>query len=112
MIAKDAPVPGYMNGHTSKCHPYSSGVTIWLSEAALGVTPAAPGYATFDAWPMALDVRGRAPTPAGPIALELAMGDARSELTLRCPHGARPASVGVPFRGGGGGGGGCVVASA
>ena len=29
----DEPTPGFANGPTSKCHPYASGVTTWMTQA-------------------------------------------------------------------------------
>ena len=73
----------------SMCHPWSSGVTHWLSQRVLGVTPLAPGFARFLAMPhlelpsvpvaggggydeaaAVAAVGGRVPTPHGPIEVK------------------------------------------
>ena len=36
----------------SLCHPWSSGVTPWLTKNVLGISPSDPGFATFLAAPM------------------------------------------------------------
>eukprot|EP01043_Picozoa_sp_COSAG02_P057539 COSAG02_NODE_7002_length_3233_cov_3.705807_2_plen_663_part_01 len=46
----------------SYCHPWSDGVTPWLTHVALGIQPLEPGYARFAALP---HVSGRLPTVSG-----------------------------------------------
>lgn len=50
-VQKNGPVPGNQCGFTSLCHPWSAGVTKWLSEEVLGIKPTSPGFATFDIIP-------------------------------------------------------------
>ena len=58
----------------SYCHPWSSGVTHWLTEAHVGLRPLEPGYrsllATPHVSPSNPNVAGSVDTPSGPIALE------------------------------------------
>lgn len=68
------PVPNGQAGNTSLCHPWSSGVTSWLSEEVLGVKAASPGFSTYPVLPhlgRTLSwVRGRVPSPHGTIDLD------------------------------------------
>eukprot|EP01104_Vermistella_antarctica_P004200 TRINITY_DN1469_c0_g1_i1.p1 TRINITY_DN1469_c0_g1~~TRINITY_DN1469_c0_g1_i1.p1 ORF type:complete len:985 (+),score=199.11 TRINITY_DN1469_c0_g1_i1:121-3075(+) len=44
-------IPNGENGFTSLCHPWSSGVTMFMSSFTLGIKPTLPGFATFDVRP-------------------------------------------------------------
>ncbi|TDE11271.1 alpha-L-rhamnosidase C-terminal domain-containing protein [Dyadobacter psychrotolerans] len=65
------PVPNGQCGYTSLCHPWSSGVTKWLSEEVLGIKPLAPGFADFMIKPNLSKgltwVNGSVQTPHGKI---------------------------------------------
>lgn len=76
----DDPPVNSMNDRTSMAHPWSSGATPILSRVALGLTPAAPGYAALHAAPRLLGlprhgphrlqwVAGALPTPNGDALL-------------------------------------------
>jgi hypothetical protein len=41
------PAPDGVHGYTSLCHPWSAGVTRWLTDYVLGIRPTAPGYSQF-----------------------------------------------------------------
>lgn len=41
------PPPDGVHGYTSLCHPWSAGVTRWLTDHVLGIRPTAPGYSEF-----------------------------------------------------------------
>lgn len=68
----DAPVNNQC-GYTSLTHPWSAGVTKWLSEEILGVRPTSPGFATFIIKPhLSAGVtwaKGTVPTPNGNIVV-------------------------------------------
>lgn len=70
----DAPVNNQC-GYTSMTHPWSSGVTKWLSEEILGIKPTTPGFKTFDVIPhlgtTLKSVKGTTPTPEGLIAFAI-----------------------------------------
>ncbi|MET6997783.1 alpha-L-rhamnosidase C-terminal domain-containing protein [Chitinophaga defluvii] len=69
------PVPNGQHGYTSLCHPWSSGITKWLSEEILGIKPSSPGFKTYQIIPHLNDnltrVKGKMPTPLGDISFEL-----------------------------------------
>jgi hypothetical protein len=95
----DAPVNNQC-GYTSLTHPWSSGVTKWLSEEILGVKPLAPGFASFAFKPFLSDritwVKGSVPTPNGLITASFdALG---GEGSLTIPSGTA-AVVAIPKTG-------------
>ena len=49
----------------SYCHPWSNGVTPWLSHVAAGIQPLSPGYSRYAAMP---HVSGRTPTVSARIS--------------------------------------------
>lgn len=59
------PVPAHSGGSTSLAHPWSAGVTAWLTDSALGVRPVVPGYRHFQAAPLLPVVAGSVPLPDG-----------------------------------------------
>jgi len=67
----DAPING-QNGYTSLCHPWSAGVTKWLTEEILGIKPMSPGFSTYDIFPHLgrglTNVFGKVLTPHGNIS--------------------------------------------
>lgn len=74
VIAPLSPVPNGQCGYTSLCHPWSSGVTKWLSEEVLGIKPTAPGFKQFLVQPHLTNdltwVRGSVMTVNGKIKAE------------------------------------------
>ncbi len=87
------PVPNGQHGYTSLCHPWSSGVSRWLSEEMLGIIPTLPGFKTYELKPhLTADltsVEGEVPTPSGPIRFQL---DAeKGKGSLQSPQGSRGA---------------------
>jgi len=70
-IGANDPVPNAQCGFSSLCHPWSAGVTRWLSEEVLGIKAASPGFATYQVLPhlgrTLTYVAGAMPTPAGSI---------------------------------------------
>jgi alpha-L-rhamnosidase len=46
-LAPNAAIPGFEDGWTSMCHPWSAGPTPWLTKWVTGVRPTTPGFATF-----------------------------------------------------------------
>ncbi len=91
------PVPNCQAGYTSLCHPWSSGVTKWLSEETLGIRPLTPGFATFSVVPhlggTLTRVAGVMPTPRGPIAVDV--DTARGYMTVTAPAGTE-GTIGIP----------------
>ena len=67
----DAPING-QNGYTSLCHPWSAGVTKWLTEETLGIKPTNPGFSTYRILPhlgrSLTYVLGKVLTPHGDIS--------------------------------------------
>ncbi len=95
----DAPVNNQC-GYTSLTHPWSAGVTKWLSEEVLGIKPTGPGFATFMVKPQLSAavtwVKGNVPTPHGSISLSFDAVTGKGELTV--PHGTQ-GSIGIPKAG-------------
>lgn len=79
-IGLNDPVPNGRCGFTSLCHPWSAGVTKWLSEEVLGIKPNSPGFDTYRIAPhlgrLLTNVSGSTPTPHGEIraAFNIATG--------------------------------------
>jgi len=90
VIQPNDPVPNGQCGYTSLCHPWSSGVTKWLSEEVLGIKPTAPGFKTFNVVPHVSGgltwVRGNTTTPLGVIEVYLDLK--KGKATLQSPSGA------------------------
>jgi hypothetical protein len=96
----DAPINNQC-GYTSLTHPWSAGVTKWLSEEILGVKPTAPGFATFTIQPhlsaAVTWVKGNVPTLHGSIvaSFDITTGDvevtvpAETSATLAIPKAGR-----------------------
>lgn len=84
----DAPINNQC-GYTSLAHPWSAGITNWLSEEILGIQPLEPGFTTFLVRPHLTAtvnrVSGETPTLKGKIkaSFDLLTGQHR----LNVPHG-------------------------
>jgi alpha-L-rhamnosidase len=67
----------------SYCHPWSSGVTAWLSHVHGGITPLLPGYREFAAAPYVSEryptVSTQMPTPLGVITVNATLSFDRAE---------------------------------
>lgn len=87
-------------GYTSLTHPWSAGVTKWLSEEILGIRPLSPGFGSFLAAPHLTpdvhSVRGSMPTPHGTVRYSFDLKTGRGRLVV--PDGTR-ATVGIPKSG-------------
>lgn len=97
--SNDAP-PNNQCGYTSLAHPWSAGVTMWLTENILGVHATAPGFKEFEIKPFLNQnihtVSGSVPTPHGIINVSFDMN--LGECTLQVPRGTK-ASVSIPVTG-------------
>ena len=86
-------------GYTSLAHPWSAGITKWLSEEILGIQPTTPGFSTFDVKPnltSGIDwVKGAVPTLHGTI--EYSCNRLTGEIKLTVP-GNTLANVAIPKR--------------
>ncbi len=93
-------VPNAQCGFTSLCHPWSAGVTKWLSEEVLGIKPASPGFQAYQVLPhlgSALGyVAGTTPTPFGGI--EASFNVSNGLCALSAPAGT-VGTVGIPKAG-------------
>ena len=84
----------------SYCHPWSSGVTAWLSHVLGGVQPLLPGYAEYVVAPHVSatnpSVSATVATPAGPVMVNAALGKnmGRSFVLIRVKA-AVPGFVGI-----------------
>jgi len=78
-------------GPVSLTHPWSAGVTKWLSEEVLDIKPASPGFKTFIVKPYLSAaitwVKGTVPTTHGIISFTFDAITGKGELTV--PHGTQ-----------------------
>jgi hypothetical protein len=84
----------------SLCHGWSTGVTNWLTEYVLGISPTSGGFASASVVPHLGGlkwVRGRVPTPRGNIVLSVEKHRTSESLHLTLPPGVK-ALVGVMGR--------------
>lgn len=95
----DAPVNNQC-GYTSFTHPWSAGVTKWLSEEILGVKPETPGFKTFTVCPHLTAgltyVDGTVPTPHGKIQVYMDVKEGKGSLSV--PSGTK-ARLAIPRMG-------------
>jgi hypothetical protein len=81
----DAPVNNQC-GYTSLTHPWSAGVTKWLSEEIAGIKPLEPGFKSFMVKPhlsgLVRWVKGCTPTLYGPISVAFNLETGEGELTV------------------------------
>ena len=70
----------------SYCHPWSDGVTHWLTESLAGIVPLEPGFGSFAALPhvsgSAPTVAAERPTPHGTIAVSAERDNARGTVVV------------------------------
>lgn len=96
-IGKNDPIPNAQCGHTSLCHPWSSGVTIWLNEEVLGIKPTSGGFKTYQILPhlgrTLTDVSGKTPTPLGEI--QASFNVKTGQCSFSAPQGTI-GKVGIP----------------
>ncbi len=99
-LKKNDPLPNCEAGYTSLCHPWSSGVTKWLTEEVLGIRPTAPGFASVDIFPQLgsrlTRVSGAVPTPHGLVEAAFDISSGRCQAAI--PAGAL-GRVGIPKAG-------------
>ncbi|MDR1747104.1 MAG: hypothetical protein LBR49_07530 [Tannerella sp.] len=95
----DAPVNNQC-GYTSLTHPWSAGVTKWLSEEILGIKPVEPGFKSFAIKPHLSGnitcVKGAVPTPSGKISFAFDIVFGKGEMTI--PPG-KSATLAIPKTG-------------
>jgi alpha-L-rhamnosidase len=72
ILKPNDPVPNCQSGETSLCHPWSAGVTMWLTEEIAGIQPASPGFDTVLLRPhlgrLLTSVSGSVLTPHGVVS--------------------------------------------
>lgn len=91
------PPPDGVHGYTSLCHPWSAGVTRWLTDYVLGIRPTAPGYSEFIFDPLAAGLRkmsGTVATVNGAIRAGFEGRSAWLEVPAEC-HGSVKTNAGV-----------------
>jgi len=95
----DAPINNQC-GYTSLTHPWSAGVTKWMTEEILGIKPLTPGFETFRIKPFLSSritrVKGDVPTPKGIISFSLDSESGAIELDV--PKGTK-ANLALPKAG-------------
>jgi hypothetical protein len=96
----DAP-PNNQCGYTSLAHPWSAGVTKWLSENILGVKPVLAGFKSFTIIPFLqgklTQVKGTMPTPYGAISAEFNSQSGKCTVTI--PEETIAEKIGLPKAG-------------
>ena len=84
----------------SMCHPWSSGVTSYLSKFTLGITPLLPGFSRYAAAPHLSSahplVSGSVGTPRGTISVDAQWNATSGQVTVRVESHGAPGRVGVP----------------
>jgi len=100
VIGKNGLVPNSQAGFTSLCHPWSSGITKWLTEEVVGIKPSSPGFASVDIIPHLGHrlkwVSGKVPTPRGIISAKFDVIKGTAEINIPASVVAR---IGVPKAG-------------
>lgn len=95
----DAPVNNQC-GYTSLTHPWSAGVTKWITEEILGIKPIEPGFMTFSVLPrmssQITNVNGIVPTLHGTISASFDIVSGNCNITV--PSRTK-ATVGIPKAG-------------
>lgn len=95
----DAPVNNQC-GYTSLTHPWSAGITKWLTEEILGIKPTNPGFTSFCILPRLssriTNVKGAVPTLYGLISASFDLLNGSCEATI--PAGTS-AVMGIPKAG-------------
>ena len=85
MVGKNGALPNNQAGYTSLCHPWSAGVTKWLSEEVLGIKPTSPGFKTYEILPhlgrTLTNVSGKTPTPVGIISAHFDVSNGNCDIT-------------------------------
>lgn len=101
MLQPNDPPPNNQCGPTSLCHPWSAGVTQWLSEHILGIRPLTPGFQHFSIVPHLAGeltwVKGDMPTPHGPITA--AFNILSGVCSVRVPVGTSAREIALPTGG-------------
>jgi hypothetical protein len=75
---------------TSLCHGWGAGPTSELNKYVLGVTPTAAGFKKWQVKPLTLDlesVKGRQPTPQGPIDVSWSFNNGLLQMEVDGPEG-------------------------
>lgn len=79
-------IPNCQSGYTSLCHPWSSGVTKWLTEEILGIKPTGPGFSRYDVFPhlgrTLTAVAGSVPTPQGTLRAAFDVGKGQASFVV------------------------------
>ena len=93
----DAP-PNNQCGYTSLAHPWSAGVTKWISENILGIKPWTPGFKSFTIIPYLneklTEVKGAMPTPFGIISVDF--NTKTGDCAVNIPYGTISEKVALP----------------
>ncbi len=85
ILPANAPPVNHSCGYVSLCHPWSSGVLVWMTNHVLGIRPDEPGFRVCTVRPNLLDmhqIEGSVPTPHGPIHFSLDKAEGRGRLSL------------------------------
>ena len=90
------PVPAHSGGSTSLAHPWSSGVTAWLSSHALGLRPEAAGFTVLRAAPLLPVVSGTVPLPGARGVVAASFNATSGTHVLAWGQGVRRALVRLP----------------
>jgi hypothetical protein len=101
MLKPNDPPPNNQCGYTSLCHPWSAGVTQWLSENVLGIKPVTPGFKYFSVIPhlgrTLTWVKGDMPTPYGPVTADFNILSGIYKITV--PSGTIAREIALPTGG-------------
>ncbi|MCC8425829.1 alpha-L-rhamnosidase C-terminal domain-containing protein [Mucilaginibacter sp. UR6-11] len=99
ILGKNGAPPNNQCTYTSLTHPWSAGVTKWLSEEVLGIKPLEPGFKIFEIVPHLADtitaVKGSTPTGHGIISAGFDLKTGRSTIVI--PTGTMAKLTAVPI---------------
>ena len=98
MLSKNDAPPNNQCGYTSLAHPWSAGVTKWLSENILGIKPIQAGFKSFTIIPFLenklTQVNGAMPTPFGAITANFNIKSGSCAVSI--PQGTIAEKIGLP----------------
>ena len=100
VLGPNDPIPNCQAGWTSLCHPWSAGVTAWLTQEIAGIKPVTPGFDSVEIMPHfgagLTWLSCAVPTPHGAVRVRFDARSGQDEVTI--PPGVT-GRVGVPALG-------------
>lgn len=95
-LEPNEPVFNSVNGFTSLCHPWASGIVQWSSENLAGVKALTPGYGTFAVKPHLTKVQAHRPLARSGQRIEIDIDGVARNYRLVVPRDTVAAEVVLP----------------